>query len=216
VEAARPIRVLVADDHLIVRVGLVSVINSAPGLRVVAEAANGREAVAQHGLHRPDVSVLDLRMPEDDGVFAIESIRASVPDARIIVLTIHSGDEAIYRALRAGAAGYLLKNVDGSELVQAIRTVHAGGSAIPDDIARRVAARMNQGPLSAREVEVLKLVSQGLTNQRIADRLSLGESTVRTHLASLMAKLGADNRTHAVNVALERNILSPEDLRGRS
>jgi two-component system NarL family response regulator len=211
-----PIRVLVADDHLIVRVGLVSVIDSEGDMRVVAQAANGREVVAQHRFHRPDVTLLDLRMPDEDGVFALEAIRAEAPSARIIILTIHSGDEAVYRALRAGASGYLLKNVSGSDLVQAIRTVHAGGSSIPEEIASRMAARMRQPVLSAREVEVLKLVGQGLSNKRIGDRLSLSESTIRTHVASLMEKLGADNRTHAVNVALERSILNADDLKGRS
>jgi DNA-binding NarL/FixJ family response regulator len=131
------------------------------------------------------------------------------PSARIIVLTIHKGDDAVYRALHAGAKGYLLKNVAGDELLEAIRKVHAGGSWIPAEIADRMAARMTQPPLSAREVEVLKLIAKGLSNKRIADQLALGESTIRTHVASLMTKLGADNRTHAVNVALERNIIDP-------
>jgi len=210
------IRVLVADDHLIVRLGLVSLIDREPDMRVVAQAASGREAVAQYLAHRPDVGLLDLRMPDEDGVFAIDAIRAADPAARLIVLTIHSGDEAVYRALRAGARGYLLKDVSGTDIVAAIRAVRGGGTSIPPDIADRMTARLQQPVLSAREIEVLKLVGQGLSNKRVADRLALSESTVRTHVASLMQKLGADNRTHAVNVALERNILDAADLRGKS
>jgi len=206
------IRLLVADDHLIVRMGLVSLIESEDDMRVVAQAASGREAVEQYRQHRPDVALLDLRMPEQDGTAAIEAIRADDPAARIIVLTIHSGDEAVYRALHAGAKGYLLKNVSGDAIVQAVRAVHAGGSWIPPEIAARMTARMQQPPLSTREIEVLKQVGRGLSNKRIADRLSLSESTVRTHVASLLDKLGADNRTHAVNVALERGILGEGDL----
>ena len=205
------IRLLVADDHLIVRLGLVALIDGEHDMRVVAQAANGREAVDQFRAHRPDVTLLDLRMPGEDGVFAIETIRAEDPAARIIVLTIHKGDEAVYRALHAGARGYLLKNVAGDELLDAIRKVQGGGSWIPAEVADRMAARMQQAPLSSRELDVLKLIAFGLSNKRIAGRLGLGESTIRTHVASLMEKLGADNRTHAVNVALERNIIEPAD-----
>jgi two-component system, NarL family, response regulator len=210
------LRILVADDHLIVRLGLVALIESEDDMKVVAQAASGREAVELYRTHRPDVSLLDLRMPDEDGTAALEAIRAQDPSARIIILTIHSGDEAVYRALHAGASGYLLKNVTGDAIVQAIRTVYAGGSWIPPDIAGRMTARLQQPPLSARELDVLKQVGHGLSNKRIADRLSLSESTVRTHVASLLSKLGADNRTHAVNVALERGILAEADLKDPS
>jgi DNA-binding NarL/FixJ family response regulator len=203
------LRVLVADDHLIVRLGLVALIDGESDMQVVAQAANGREALDQFRAHRPDVTLIDLRMPGEDGVYAIEAIHEVEPSARIIVLTIHKGDDAVYRALQAGAKGYLLKNVAGDELLSAIRKVHAGESWIPAEIAERMAARLLQVPLSAREIEVVKLIAQGLSNKRIADRLQLGESTVRTHVASLMTKLGADNRTHAANLALERNIIAP-------
>ena len=203
------LRVLVADDHLIVRLGLVALIDGESDMQVVAQAANGREALDQFRTHRPDVTLIDLRMPGEDGVYAIEAIREVEPSARIIVLTIHKGDDAVYRALQAGAKGYLLKNVAGDELLSAIRKVHAGESWIPPEIAERMAARLLQVPLSAREIEVVKLIAQGLSNKRIADRLRLGESTVRTHVASLMTKLGADNRTHAANLAQERNIIAP-------
>jgi len=203
------LRVLVADDHLIVRLGLVALIDGESDMQVVAQAANGREALDQFRTHRPDVTLIDLRMPGEDGVYAIEAIREVEPSARIIVLTIHKGDDAVYRALQAGAKGYLLKNVAGDELLAAIRKVHAGESWIPPEIAERMAARLLQVPLSAREIEVVKLIAQGLSNKRIADHLQLGESTVRTHVASLMTKLGADNRTHAANLAQERNIIAP-------
>lgn len=209
-EAPR-LRVLVADDHLIVRLGLVALIDAEPDMEVVAQAANGREAVAEFQAARPDVTLIDLRMPGEDGVFAIEAIRAVDPGARLIVLTIHKGDDAVFRAMHAGAKGYLLKNVAGGELLEAIRQVHAGQSWIPPEIADRMAARLQQTPLSPREIEVVRLISRGLSNKRIADRLGLGESTVRTHVASIMAKLGADNRTHAANLALERNILAPPE-----
>ena len=203
------LRVLVADDHLIVRLGLVALIDGESDMQVVAQAANGREALDQFRTHRPDVTLIDLRMPGEDGVYAIEAIREVEPSARIIDLTIHKGDDAVYRALQAGAKGYLLKNVAGDELLAAIRKVHAGESWIPPEIAERMAARLLQVPLSAREIEVVKLIAQGLSNKRIADHLQLGESTVRTHVASLMTKLGADNRTHAANLAQERNIIAP-------
>jgi two-component system NarL family response regulator len=206
------IRVLVADDHMIVRLGLAALIDSQADMQVVAQAANGDEAIERYRIQRPDVALLDLRMPGRDGVAAIHSIRAEAPSARIIVLSIHSGDELVYRAIRAGARGYLLKEVSGDEIVKAIRVVHGGGSWIPEPIAERLATRLQRPELSAREVEILKLIGQGLSNKRIADRLSRSESTVRTHVASVLDKLGADNRTHAVNVALAQNIIDEGDL----
>jgi two-component system, NarL family, response regulator len=205
------IRVLVADDHVIVRMGLVSLIDTESDMRVVAQAASGREAAEQYRRHRPDVCLLDLRMPDSDGVATIEAIRADDPRARIIVLTIHKGDEAVYRALRAGANGYLLKNVAGAAIVEAIRTVHGGGVSIPPEIAGLVTERLRQPALSARELDVLRALGRGLSNQGIADQLSLSESTVRTHVASLFVKLGAKSRVDAVNVARARGILDDED-----
>ncbi len=207
------IRVLAADDHMIVRLGLVALIESQHDMTVVAQAASGDEAVERYRAHRPDVMLLDLRMPGKDGVAVIETIRADDPCARIVVLTIHSAEEVVYRAIRAGAKGYLLKEVSGDEIVKAIRVVHAGGSWIPAEIADRMVGRVQQPPPSARELEVLKLIAQGFPNKRIADRLAIGETTVRTHVASLMDKLGASNRTHVVTIALERHIIDESDLR---
>jgi two-component system NarL family response regulator len=201
------IRVLVADDHVIVRLGLVSLIDIESDMRVVAQAASGREAAEQYRTHRPDVCLLDLRMPDMDGVTAIEAIRAEDPQARLIVLTIHKGDEAVYRALRAGANGYLLKNVAGDAIVDAIRTVHGGGASIPAEIAGLVTTHLRQPVLSARELDVVRELERGWSNQQIADRLSLSESTVRTHMTSLFVKLGVKNRTQAVTVARARGIL---------
>ena len=206
------VRVMVADDHLIVRLGLVALINTQADMRVVAQAASGVEAVEMFRAHRPDVTLMDLRMPGKDGVDAIADIRAEDRGARVIVLTIHAGDEAVYRALRAGARGYLLKTVSGEEIVQAIRAVQAGQSWIPEEIAGLAAERMQQPPISAREVQVLRLIAQGCSNKRIADELAVSESTVRNHVASLLEKLAADDRTHAVTVALERGIIDLADV----
>jgi DNA-binding NarL/FixJ family response regulator len=212
------IGVLVADDHLIVRLGLVALIESQSDMRVVAQAASGIEAVDLHRVHRPDVTLMDLRMPGRDGVEAIEAIRAELPAARIIVLTIHAGDEAVYRALRAGARGYLLKTVSGDEIVEAVRAVHQGQQWIPQEIASLAAERMQHPALTDREIDVLKLIAKGNSNKRIADELDISESTVRNHVASLLGKLGADDRTHAVTVALDRNIieLPPAQSRRRT
>jgi two-component system NarL family response regulator len=210
-----PIRVLVADDHLIVRLGLVALINSQSDMTVAAQASSGSDAVALHAQHKPDVTLMDLRMPGQDGVEAIESIRRVEPAARVIVLTIHAGDEAVYRALRAGARGYLLKTVSGEEIVAAIRAVRAGNQWIPEEIADLAAERMQQPPLSVREIDVLKRIAKGLSNKRIAEELDVSESTVRNHVASLLDKLGADDRTHAVTVALDRGIIDLAGVRKR-
>ena len=207
----RPVRVLVADDHLIVRLGVVALINSQPDMAVAGQASNGGEAVDLFRAQRPDVTLMDLRMPGQDGVEAIEAIRAVDASARVIVLTIHAGDEAVYRALRAGARGYLLKSVSGEEIVEAIRAVFAGRQWIPEEIASLAAERMQHPALSAREIEVLKLIAKGCSNKRIADDLEVSESTIRNHVASLLDKLAADDRTHAVTVALDRGII---DLAG--
>ena len=209
------VRVMVADDHLIVRLGLVALINSHDGMRVVAQAASGSEAVELYRAERPDVTLMDLRMPGKDGVDAITEIRDLSAEARVIVLTIHAGDEAVYRALRAGARGDLLKTVSGEEIVEAIRAVHAGRSWIPEEIAGLAAAHMQHPPVSPREIEVLKLIARGCSNKRIADELVISESTIRNHVASLLDKLGADDRTHAVTVALERGIIDLAEVKVR-
>jgi DNA-binding NarL/FixJ family response regulator len=213
VSAATPIRVLIADDHLVVRLGLAALIDRQDDMSVVAQAASGRQVVELYRSHRPDVTLMDLRMPGGDGVSAIAAICAEDPRARIIVVTIHSGDEAVFQALRAGADGYILKDAPGPEILAAIRTVHAGNPCIPPPIAMAVADRLRQPELSLREIAILKLVARGFSNKRIADEQEVSASTVKNHVASLMAKLGADDRAHAVTLALERGIIDLEGLR---
>jgi DNA-binding NarL/FixJ family response regulator len=209
---SEPIRVLIADDHLILRYGLTTFIEQQPDMRVVAEASNGEQVVEQFRLHRPDVTLMDLRMPGMNGVAAIGAIRNEFPTARIIVVTIHKGDEAVYQAIRAGARGYLLKDVSFEELLAAIRAVHHGGQCIPPEIAVRMAERIRQETLSPREIEVLKQVACGLANKEIADRLDVAESTVKHYVVTILAKLGARDRTHAVSLAIERNIIDIHDV----
>ncbi len=207
----QPIRLLVADDHLIVRLGLVTLIERQRDMRVVAEASSGRQAVELFAAHHPDVTLMDLRMPGLGGVEAIETIRAQDPQARIIILTIHKGDEAVYRALRAGAQGYLLKDVPGEEIVTAIRMVHSGQACIPPDIAARFVEHVRYDALTPREVYVLKLLAKGLSNLQIASQLQISAATVKNHVASVLGKLGVESRTHAVTLALERNLIDLED-----
>jgi two-component system, NarL family, response regulator len=210
------IRVLVADDHLILRMGLESLINRQRDMRVVAEASSGQEVVELYKEHRPDVTLVDLRMPGLSGAEAIEAIRAFDNQARIIVLTIHKGDQAVHQALAAGARGYLIKDVPTEEILGAIRLVHDGGRCIPPDIASRMLERIWHGELTPREVNVLKLVARGLGNKEVADRLEISQATVKNHVASIIAKLGAQDRTHAVTLALDRSILDIDELGLRS
>jgi two-component system NarL family response regulator len=212
---AAPIRILAADDHLVVRMGLVALIDRQEDMKVVGQAASGRQVVELYRIHKPDVTLMDLRMPGGSGVEAIEAICKEHPRARIIVITIHSGDEAVFQALRAGAQGYLLKDTPGPEILAAIRSVHAGQPCIPPQIAAAMAERLRQPELSAREIAILKLIARGFSNKRIADELEVSASTVKNHVASLMGKLGADDRAHAVTLALERNIIDLEGLRLR-
>jgi len=210
----KQIRVLVADDHVVVRLGLVTLINRQPDMMVVAEAASGQEVVDLWKAHRPDVGLLDLRMPGLTGVEATQAVRATDPQARIIVLTIHKGDDAVYRALRAGAQGYLLKDVRSKDLLAGIRSVYDGQPCLPPEITARVLKRIRHAELTAREVSVLKLVAKGLSNRQIAEKLNVSEATAKSDVASVLAKLGAQDRTHAVTMALVRNIIDLEDLRG--
>jgi two-component system, NarL family, response regulator len=207
-----PIRVIVADDHLILRLGLVTLINGEPDMRVVAEASSGQEVIELVRRHHPDVTLLDLRMPGLGGVEAIAAVCGEDPAARIIVLTIHKGDEAVYRALRAGARGYLLKDVPCEEILAAIRTVHEGGRSIPPAIAARMAERIRHTDLTPREVDVLKLIAKGCSNKQVGERLGIAEATVKNHVVSLLGKLGVQDRTHAVTLALERSIIHLEEV----
>jgi two-component system, NarL family, response regulator len=202
-----PIKVLVADDHPVVREGLCALLGRRPDMVVVAEASNGRELVEAFMLHRPDVSLVDLRMPEMDGADAIVAIRERAPSARLIVLTTFDDDEDIQRSLRAGAKAYLLKDAPRDELVACIHAVNEGRTLISPAIATRLAETIGSPPLTPREVEVLGLAADGKSNKEIAVRLSVSEGTVKTHMGSVLQKLDAADRTQAVTVALKRGIL---------
>lgn len=204
---ATPIRILVVDDHNVVRQGIVSLIKSVPDMSVVAEGSDGRQAVTLFREHRPDVTIMDLRLPVMTGVEAITEIRREFPAARIIVLTTFDGDEDIYRALQGGARGYLLKDMFGDDLMDAIRAVHAGRSRIPAAIAQRLADRMGGPDLTPREMDVLKLIVGGRSNKEIGRELFISEATVKTHINSLLGKLGVSDRTQAATTALQRGIV---------
>ena len=208
----RPIRVLVADDHLILRLGLVTLVNGETDMTVIGEASSGQQVIEFFRQHRPDVTLMDLRMPGINGVEAIAAICAEDPDAKVIVLTIHKGDEAVYQALRAGARGYLLKDIATDDILAAIRSVYEGRRCIPPQIAARMAERIRHSDLTPREIDVLKLIAKGFSNKQIGDRLGIAEATVKNHVVSLLGKLGVQDRTHAVTLALERNIIDLEDV----
>ena len=201
------IKILVVDDHHVVRQGLIALLKTVPEISVVAEGADGDEAVELFRQHQPDVTILDLRMPKKGGVEAINEIRKDAPNARIIVLTTFDGDEDIFRALQAGAKGYLLKDMFGEELIEAIRTVHAGKQRIPPVVAQRLAERMGGPSLTARELDVLKCIVGGRSNRDIGHDLSISEATVKTHINNILGKLGVADRTQAATTALQRGIV---------
>lgn len=204
------IRILIADDHPIVRDGLNAVINDQPDMEVVAEAANGKEAVQLAQQHRPDVMLIDLRMPQMNGVEAIKTIRTEWPEARFIILTTYDGDEDIYRALQAGAQAYLLKGMSRFELLDTVRAVHAGHKRIPPEVAAKLAGRISAAELTARELDVLKLIVAGHNNKEIGVNLSITEGTVKAHVNSILGKLGVNDRTQAVTEAMRRGIIHLE------
>jgi len=204
----RPITVLIVDDHPMLRTGLAEAINSQPDMQVVAEAGNGREAIERFQALHPDVTLMDIAMPEVCGVTALHEIRRQCPHARIIMLTTYKADAQILRAVQGGAAGFLLKSTLRKELLDAIRTVHAGQRAIPPEIAMELAQNMGRGPISPREVEVLQLAAAGRSNREIAIALAISEETVKAHMKNVLAKLDANDRTHAVTIALRRGIIS--------
>lgn len=202
-----PIRILCVDDHALVREGIASLLGSQTDMQVVAEAGSGLEAIEEFRKHRPDVTLMDLRMPEMSGIDAMAAILHNYPDARFIILTTYSGDVEIVRALRAGAQSYLLKGHLRKELFDTIRAVHQGRRRIPPEIASQIANHTADSPLSAREVAVLQLIAGGNANKLVADRLSISEDTVKGHVKSILSKLGAHDRTHAVTIALKRGII---------
>ncbi|HEX8186230.1 MAG TPA: response regulator transcription factor [Blastocatellia bacterium] len=202
-----PIRVLIVDDHFVVRMGLAALIGTQADMVVIAEAVNGRQAVESFRQHKPDITLMDLRMPEANGVEAIIEIRKQYPEARIIILTTYDGDEDIYRALQAGARGYLLKDMLRDGLLEAIRAVHAGQRRVPAEVASRLAERMNRTDLTAREMEVLRLIVKGRSNKEIAAELGVAEGTVKIHINNILSKLGVSDRTQAATFALHRGIV---------
>jgi len=201
------IQVLSVDDHTLVREGIAAILEAESDMRLVAEATNGREAIQRFRQHRPDVTLMDLHMPDLDGIEAIARIRAEFPGARIIVLTSYSGDARMVGALKAGASGYLLKHTLRRELLDAIRAVHAGSRRIPPEIATEIAEYAGAETLTARELAVLKQVAAGRSNKAIALDLQISESTVKAHLKTILAKLDADGRTHGVMIAVKRGII---------
>lgn len=206
-ETARPIRVFVVEDHHVVRQGVVALLGYAADVEVIGSAADGREAVEKFRSLKPDVTLMDLQMPRMGGVEAIQTIRAEFPDARFIVLTTFDGDEDIFRAMQAGARGYLLKGMDIEELINTIHAVHAGRGRIPSSIAEKLAQRIGGQELTTRERDVLQRIVAGRANKEIAEDLHISEATVKSHINSLLGKLGVADRTHAAVVALQRGIV---------
>ena len=200
-----PIRILVAEDHLVARAGVTAIVSMQADMTVVAEAANGQQAVELFRKHRPDVTLLDMRMPVMSGVEAAREIRGEFPAARLIALTTYGGDEDIRRALAAGVQAYLTKDVLHDELLKAIRAVHAGQSYLPSNVA--LAAQMPRPDLSAREVQVLELIVRGLANKQIAYSLNIAEHTVKNHVKNILSKLGVQDRTQAATAAIQRGIV---------
>jgi DNA-binding NarL/FixJ family response regulator len=201
------IRIMVIDDQAVVRQGFVALINTVADMSVIAEGTNGQQAIELYRLHRPDITLMDLRMPQLGGVEAIVAIRKEFPDARLIVLTTFDGDEDIYRSLQAGAQGYLLKDMFFEELEEAIRKVHGGSRRIPTQVAERLAERMGSSDLTGREIEVLEHIVGGNSNKAIASRLNISEATVKSHINNILSKLGVSDRTQAATTALQRGLV---------
>jgi DNA-binding NarL/FixJ family response regulator len=207
------IRVLVVEDHNVVRQGLIALLSLVDGIDVIAEAADGVEAISQIRKHKPDVTLIDLRMPKLSGVDVIQRIRTESPHSRFVVLSTYDGDEDIYRALKAGAKAYLLKGMTSDDLVSTIRAVHAGKSHIPPAIAERLTERMGAQELTPRESDVLEQIVKGKSNKEIAAELEVSEATVKTHINNLLGKLGVTDRTQAATAAIQRGIVPLESLR---
>lgn len=201
------IRILIAEDHLIARVGVSTILNAQPDMTVVAEAANGQQAVERFRQSNPDVALLDMRMPVLNGVQAMAQIRREFPRARLIAISTYGGDEDIRRALEAGAQAYLTKDVLHEELLKAIRTVYSGGSYLPQGVAATLAAQWPRPELSGRELEVLTLIVKGMANKEIAATLHIAEHTVKNHVKNILSKLGVEDRTQAATTAVQRGII---------
>jgi DNA-binding NarL/FixJ family response regulator len=205
-----PIRVLCVDDHPLVRKGIASILANEADMELVGEAGNGREAVELFKQSHPDVTLMDLRMPDMDGVQATRAIRNEFPEAKIIALTSYDGDQDIYRALEAGVRGYMLKEMVHTDVLRAIRTVHSGKRLMPHEVAQRLSEYFPQVALTPREVEVLGFVARGLANKEIAEKLGTASGTIKMHIQNILEKLGAADRTHAVTIAIQRGILHLE------
>jgi two-component system, NarL family, response regulator len=202
-----PIRILTVDDHPLLREGIAALLATEPDMKLVAEACDGREALVQFRKHRPDITLMDLQMPEMEGVDAMLAIRSEFPEARIIVLTTYNGDVRVLRALKAGARAYLLKGSMRKELLETIRAVHAGHKRIPPDVAVQLADYAAEDALTTREIEVLQQIAGGNANKQIADQLAITEETVKGHVKNILSKLRANDRTHAVTIGLKRGII---------
>jgi DNA-binding NarL/FixJ family response regulator len=201
------IRILIADDHYIVRIGLIALVNTEPDMEVVAEAADGVQALELFGKFHPDLALLDMRMPIKNGIQATIEIKAKFPTAKVLMLTAFDGDEEIHKALQAGAQGYVFKNSSGEKLIPALRSVLAGQRWIPKEVANRLASRKSFEELTQREIQILNVLAKGLANKEIADVLNITEYTVKDHLKNILAKLRVSDRTEAVTTAIQRGII---------
>jgi DNA-binding NarL/FixJ family response regulator len=202
-----PIRILAVDDHLLIRVGIATLVGPEADMKLVGEASNGREAIAKFRECHPDVTLMDLQMPEMNGIDAMLAIRDEFPEARIIVLTTYTGDVQVFRALKAGAQAYVMKNLVHKELLQTIRAVYAGRKTMSPEVAAQVAAYAGEEALTAREIDVLRLIAVGCANKEIAAQFSITEETVKSRVKNILLKLGANDRTHAVTIGLKRGII---------